>query len=169
MDRERSLVGCRLWGRRDRTSDLAATAAAELIKTAYKFIFLCYHHQCWTVHSLPNTFIIILFDICKADEINAEAIVICFNFIIKKRDRFKQFAQDYVDKLITEKTNFYLSSTSFLLNHTSCKIKIFKENLTSVTACKKFYMNKKYKGKYNYLPSDRCKAANKHGGKTSLD
>ena len=44
---QRSLVGCRLWGRRetDRTSDLAATAAAELIKTAYKLIFLCYHHQ----------------------------------------------------------------------------------------------------------------------------
>ena len=72
--------------------------------------------------------------------------------------------------LSRKKTNFYLSSTSFLLNHdTSCKIKIFKENLTSVMVCKKFYMNKKYKGKYHYFPSDRCKAINKHDGKTSLD
>ena len=72
--------------------------------------------------------------------------------------------------LSRKKTNFYLSSTSFLLNHdTSCKIKMFKENLTPVMVCKKSYMNKKYKGKYNYLPSDRCKDTNKRDGKTSLD
>ena len=46
---------------------------------------------------------------------------------------------------------------------------MFKENLTPVMVCKKSYMNKKYKGKYNYLPSDRCKDTNKRDGKTSLD
>lgn len=37
-----------------------------------------------------------------------EAIIIRFNFIIKKRDRFKQFAQDDVDKLIKEENQFLL-------------------------------------------------------------